>query len=67
MPGRGFFLRCSEAGRGDNESTTGQEMPSVTRDQENMRIILAEGEETTQGRQLLDWASDDDGVSLGPA
>lgn len=40
---------------------------SVTRGQENMGIILAEGEETTQGRQLLDWASDDDGVSLGPA
>lgn len=36
-------------------------MRRVTRGQENVRIVLAEGAETSQGRQLLGWASDDEG------
>lgn len=36
-------------------------MRRVTRGQENVRIVLAEGTETSQGRRLLGWASDDEG------
>lgn len=42
-------------------------MRRVTRGQENVRIVLAEGAETSQGRRLLGWASDDEGCPWGQA